>query len=150
VVVKEADSEDELMVAIELELNEVVSKEVCDAVYENVSVTQKEDQKELNSECQQRKSVIMNIIANSVSLQRLYFIVRSSILGGISGLLTFIIISILRVTDFPILVLIGIVVFFVSLALSRIADKPIVKLSQKIVQLLKKHSRIRSVILRRL
>jgi len=150
VVVKEADSEDELMVAIELELNEVVSKEVCDAVYENVSVTQKEDQKELNSECQQRKSVIMNIIANSVSLQRLYFIVRSSILGGITGLLTFIIISILRVTDFPILVLIGIVVFFVSLALSRIADKPIVKLSQKIVQLLKKHSRIRSVILRRL
>jgi cytochrome c biogenesis protein CcdA len=150
VVVKEADSEDELMVAIELELNEVVSKEVCDAVYENVSVTQKEDQKELNSECQQRKSVIMNIIAKSVSLQRLYFIVRSSIMGGITGLLTFIIISILRVTDFPILVLIGIVVFFVSLALSRIADKPIVKLSQKIVQLLKKHSRIRSVILRRL
>ncbi|MCW4003361.1 MAG: hypothetical protein NWE95_05555 [Candidatus Bathyarchaeota archaeon] len=149
-IVKEADSEDELMVAIELELNEVVSKEVCDAVYENVSVTQKEDQKELNSECQQRKSVIMNIIANSVSLQRLYFIVRSSIMGGITGLLTFIIISILRVTDFPILVLIGIVVFFVSLALSRIADKPIVKISQKIVQLLKKHSRIRSIILRRL
>lgn len=149
-VVKEADSEDELMVAIELELDRVVSKEVCEEVYENVSAKQNEALKELNNECQQRKSVIINVIANSVSLQRLYFIVRSSIMGGITGLLTFVIISILRVTDFPILVLIGLIVFIVSLVLSRIADKPIVKLSQKIVLLLKKHSRIRDIILKRL
>lgn len=149
-VVKEAETEDELMVAIELELDRVVDKEVCDVVFDNANTIQSDGPEKMENECQQRKSVIMNVFANSISLQRLYFIVRSSIMGGITGLLTFVIISVLRVTDFPLLVLIGLIVFVVSLALSRIADKPIVKLSQKIVQLLQKHNRIRDIILRRL
>lgn len=147
--VKNEDSEDELMVAIQLELDRIVSEEVCDTIYEKAVFT-KSGIKEINNECLRRKNVIMNVIADSVGLQRLYFIIRSSIMGGIAGLLTFVIISIFRVIDFLSLILIGLIVFVISLVISRIADKPIVKLSQKIIFLLKKHNRIKEVILKRL
>jgi len=83
------ETEDELMLAIQVELDEIVSKEVCDSVYESAYVNptlQGKSQEELEAECQNRKGAIMNVISSSVCMQRLYFIIRSSIMGIITGL----------------------------------------------------------------
>ena len=150
--VKNADSEeDELMLAVQIELDQVVTKEVCDAVYETAnSSPQGLTKQKLDSECKSRKSVIMNVIAGSVSLERLYFIIRSSIMGVITGLLTFAIISIFDVTDFGKLVFLGVFIFIISLVTSRFFDKPIVKICSKTILFLRKHNRIKNVILKRL
>ena len=150
--VKNADSEDdELMLAVQIELDNVITKEVCDAVYETASFSpQGLTKQKLDSECKSRKSVIMNVIAGSVSLERLYFIIRSSIMGVITGLLTFAIISIFDVTDFGKLVFLGVFIFIISLVASRGLDKPIVKICSKTILFLRKHNRIKNVILKRL
>jgi hypothetical protein len=143
--------DDELMLVIQIELDKAVTKDVCDAVYETASLLPKEKtEQELDSECKSRKSVIMNVIANSVNLERLYFIIRSSIMGLITGLLTFAIISILDITDFLKLAVLGIFIFIISLVTSRVLDKPIVKICNKTILFLKKHNRIKNVILKRL
>jgi hypothetical protein len=141
---------DELMIAVQLDLDKIVTKEVCDAVYETAALsTQEVDKQLLDKECKGRKDVITGVIANSVNLQRLYFIVRSSIMGGITGLLTYSIISLFKITDFFALVFLGIIVFFVSLAVSRIMDRPVVRISNLTILYLSRHKKIKDFILRR-
>jgi hypothetical protein len=145
------EENDELMVAVQLDLDKVVTKEVCDAVYETASLPPEEiTLQKLDIECESRKNVIMGVIANSVNLERLYFIVRSSIMAALSGILTFSIISVLKITDFLQLISLGIVIFVVSLIASRVIDKSVVKLSNKVVFYLKRHKRIKDFILKRL
>ncbi len=150
-VTKHAQAEeDELMIAVQIELDQTVTKEVCDAVYETASLPPQEKTEEtLEKECKTRKSTIMSVILNSVSLQRLYFIVRSTIMASITGLLTFAIISALEITNFFALVFLGVMIFFVSLVASRVLDKPIVKICIKTISFLKKHRRIKDFVLSR-
>jgi len=146
---REASEDDELMLAVQIELDKVVTKEVCDAVYETASLgPQERTQQKLENECQTRKTVIMGVIADSVGLERLYFIVRSSVMGGLTGLFTFIIISLLRVTSFVDLIIIGIAGFVLSLLLSRLFDKPLVRISNLAITYLKRHKRISEIILK--
>ena len=146
----EQQEDDELMLAVQLDLDKLVTKEVCDAVYETASLSSQEtDKKILEKECVSRKDVIMGVIANSVNLERFYFIVRSSIMGGITGILTFAIISLLKVTDFFQLVFLGIITFVISLVASRILDKPIVRISNMTILYLSRHKKIKDFILRR-
>ncbi len=149
----QGETEDELMLAIQVELDEIVSKEVCDSVYESASVNpalQGKSQEELDAECRSRKGAIMNVISSSVCMQRLYFIVRSSIMGIIIGLLTYTIISIFLITNFFALVLLGLFTFTVSLLLSRLLDGPIITVSNLILRYLDRYERVRSFILNRL
>jgi len=149
----QGETEDELMLAIQVELDEIVSKEVCDSVYESASVNpalQGKSQEELDAECRNRKGAIMNVISSSVCMQRLYFIVRSSIMGIITGLLTYTIISIFLITNFFALVLLGLFTFAVSLLLSRLLDGPIITASNIILRYLDRYERLRSFILNRL
>jgi hypothetical protein len=146
----ELEEDDQLMLAVQIELEKTVTKEVCDAVYDTAKLQpQTLTAQNLDSECRSRRDVIMGVIANSVSLERLYFIVRSSIMGGITGILTFTIISALKITGFLQLVFLGIFIFVVSLVASRIFDKSVVKISSKIVTYLRKHKRIQDFILKR-
>ncbi len=110
----ELDEDDQLMLAVQIELEKTVTKEVCDAVYDTAKLSPKALTAEnLDSECRNRRDVIMGVIANSVSLERLYFIIRSSIMGGFTGILTFTIVSALKITGFLQLVFLGISVFIV-------------------------------------
>ena len=95
------------------------------------------------------ETVIVNVIANSVNLERLYFIIRSSIMGLITGVFTFSIISVLKVTDFWLLVFLGLVGFVVSLLVSRVLDKSIVQVCNKAIFYLKRHKRAQDFILKR-
>lgn len=146
-------TEDELMLAIQVDLEEIVSKEICDSVYESAYVDpalQGKSQEELDAECQNRKEAIMNVVSASVCMQRLYFIIRSSIMGVITGLLTYSLISIFLITDFFALVLLGLFTFAVSLLLSRLLDAQIITVSNIILRYLDKFERTRAFILNRL
>jgi len=145
------ETEDELMMAIQVELDQIVSKEVCDAVYESHSREVKEKGvKEMDEECKTRKGAIISVISSSVCLERLYFVIRSSVMGLITGLLTYAVISIFLVTNFFELVLLGVFAFFVSLLISRYFDGPIVKLCNYILKFLDRYQRLRNFVLSRL
>jgi VIT1/CCC1 family predicted Fe2+/Mn2+ transporter len=148
-----AESEDELMLAIQVELDEIVTREICDSVYESAYVNpslQGKSHEELDAECQNRKDAIMNVISSSVCMQRLYFIIRSSIMGVITGLLTYSFISVFLITNFFALVLLGLFTFAVSLFLSRLLDAQIITFSNIILRYLDRYERARTFILNRL
>lgn len=145
----DSETEDELMMAIQVELDQMVTKEVCDSVYE-AEVSKGKSVEQLDAECKTRKDAIIGVISSSVCLERLYFIIRSSIMGLITGLLTYAIISIFQITNFFVLVVLGIFVFFISLLISRFFDGPIVKLCNLILKYLDRNQRLRDLILSRL
>jgi hypothetical protein len=147
------ETEDELMLAIQVELDEIVRKEVCDSVYESACVNpalKGKSQEELEVECRNRKDAIMSVISSSVCMQRLYFIVRSSIMGIITGLLTYTIISVFLITNFFALVVLGFFTFAISLVLSRLLDAQIITVSNIILSYLSRYEHARSFILNRL
>ena len=149
-VVNVETEDDELMLAVQIELNRTVTKEVCDAVYEIASLPPEEKTpQKLDYDCKSRRNVIMSVIANSVSLERLYFIIRSSIMGLIAGAFTFSIISVLKVTNFWQLAFLGLVGFVTSLLASRVLDKSIVQVCNKTIFYLKRHKRAQDFILKR-
>jgi hypothetical protein len=148
---QQEEENDELLIAVQIELDKAVTKEVCDAVYETAALPPQElTRQNLDAECKTRKTVIMGVISNSVNLERLYFIVRSSIMGGMTGILTFAIISLLKVTSFLQLAFIGVFIFVVSLVASRVFDKSVVRLSNLIIAYLGRHKKIKEFILKRL
>jgi hypothetical protein len=93
---------------------------------------------------------MMGILAASVRTQRLYFVVRSAIISLISALITFIIVGYLGSIDAVEAVFLGIFVFVAALIVSRLLDRPIVKVSQKIISVLGRHKRARGFVLRHL
>jgi hypothetical protein len=123
------------------ELDKTVTSEVADKIYDKPAVN--------GADCgvEARKEVIMDVISSSVNLERLYFVIRSAVMGGLTGLITFVIISLSGVTDFWFLVLIGVMMFLVSLVFSRFLDKPIVVLSGWIVNFLDDHPRAKGFVL---
>jgi hypothetical protein len=144
------ETEDELIMAIQVELDQIVSKEVCDAVYESHNKeVQEKSVEELDQECKNRKGAIISVISSSVCLERLYFVIRSSIMGLITGLLTYGVISIFKITNFFDLVLLGIFAFIISLLISRYFDGPIVKVCNVILKYLSRYKRLRTFILSR-
>ncbi len=133
----DANSKDELILAMHGELERALAEE-------NSSAT------DAGAEREKRKEAMLHILAASVRTQRLYFVVRSAIMSLISALITFTIVGILGSIDVVEAVLIGIVLFVASLVISRLFDKQIVKLSQKIISILCKHKRASEFVLKNL
>jgi ABC-type transport system involved in cytochrome bd biosynthesis fused ATPase/permease subunit len=80
----------------------------------------------------------------------LYFVIRATIMGLMSALITFIVVWYLGMIDVAEAVFLGIFVFVVSLVVSRLFDKQIVRVSKKIVNFLNKHRRLRMFVLKNL
>jgi hypothetical protein len=144
------ECKDDLMSIAQIEIDRVVTEEVNEDYFKEIAVNQEKKSKDnFDAVRKHRKDAIEGLISFSVCLQRLYFIIRSSIMGLITGLLTFSIISFFEITNFFALVLIGLVVFVISLFLSRVFDRPIVRFSSLTVKYLKKHRRLRVFVLSR-
>jgi len=79
---------------------------------------------------------------------RLYFIIRSSIMGQIGGLIFLSIVWFLGSIDFSQTIVIGIFVFVISLIVSRFLDYYINKGTRKILKFLSKHTRVKNFILK--
>ena len=139
------DAKDELIQALREELETVITEEWCDAVY-----TRTNSPKDADPECDTRKRTVMQVLARSVRTQRLYFIIRTSIMSLISALITLIIVFYLGTINVTQAVLLGIIVFAIALATSRLFDKQIIQTTKKIIHQLNKHKKLRNFILKQL
>ena len=128
----DVDDKDELVLALREELEKALDKEQGDAAYRTVPNT------------------IMGVLAGSVRIQRLYFVIRSVIMGLISALIYFLVVWFLGRIDAGQAAILGIFVFVISLVVSRLFDGQIVGVSQDIVGFLSKHKRLRTFVLKRL
>jgi hypothetical protein len=94
------------------------------------------------------KRAVIKVLLFSTWLQRLYFIIRSYIMGLIGSAITFAFIwyvgSINAITGY----LFGIFVFALSLAITRLFDAQLAQATKKIVDLLANHRTIRDFIMK--
>ena len=156
--IEKVDAEiDEISQRILLELESASSKDLSDVRYARMmlrlsdinyakrvlqqigSVTQAESEIE--------KRAVIKVLLFSTWLQRLYFIIRSYIMGDIGAVATFLFIwsvgSIDAITGF----VFGTFVFVLSLVITRLFDTQITKATKKIVELLASHRTIRGFIM---
>ena len=93
------------------------------------------------------KKAVIEALLLSTWLQRLYFVIRSLIMGLISGVLTFSVIlyygSLNVFSGFAL----GITGFVFSLVVSRLFDAQIVKATKKVVAVLNSHKAVRNFVL---
>lgn len=139
------DAKDELIQALREELETVITKEWCDAVYTHANAP-----KDADPECDTQKQTVMQVLARSVRTQRLYFIIRSTIMSLISALITLIVVLYLGTLNVTQAVLLGITLFIFALVASRLLDKQIIQTIKKIIHQLNKHKKLRNFILNQL
>ena len=139
------DAKDELIQALRDELETVITEEWCNAVY-----TRANPPKDADPECDTRKRTVMQVLARSVRTQRLYFIIRTSIMSLISALITLIVVLYLGTLNVTQAVLLGIILFIFALVASRLFDKQIIQTIKKIIHQLNKHKKLRNFILNQL
>jgi Flp pilus assembly protein TadB len=137
------EAEDELIRATREELERVVARELCETVCA-------ESEADADSERERRMRAMMGVLGASVRMQRLYFVIRSTIMGLMSALITFVVVWYLGTIGVAQAVFLGIFVFVVSLVVSRLFDKQIVKASKKIVNFLDKRGRLKAFVLKNL
>jgi hypothetical protein len=93
-----------------------------------------------------RKAVIKALL-ESTWLQRLYFVIRSIIMGIVSAAITFGFLLVFGSINLPLGIVVGVVSFVVSLAVSRLFDVQIVKATKLVVAFLGSHRSLRNFIL---
>ena len=138
---------DELILSVIEELDRKIRAQV----YEDLKISESSEDTERTKadlECERRKTVALEVLISSVQIQRLYFVVRSVILGLFSAILTLGTIAVLGTIDLIQAIILGVFVFTFSLVASRLLDKQIVKVSRKIVSILSKRKRIRDFVLK--
>ena len=138
---------DELILSVIEELDRKIRAQV----YEDLKISESSENTERTKadlECERRKTVALEVLISSVQIQRLYFVVRSVILGLFSAILTLGTIAVLGTIDLIQAIILGVFVFTFSLVASRLLDKQIVKVSRKIVSILSKRKRIRDFVLK--
>ena len=93
------------------------------------------------------KKAVIRALLLSTWLQRLYFIIRSFIMGILSASVTFLFILSLGSINIRLQVVLGMFTFVFSLAVSRLFDVQIVKATKKIVAFLGNHKSLRDFVL---
>jgi len=136
------DFEDALILAMHDELERTLAEDTCTAANAEGNGT--------NAACERQKKAMISILAASVRTQRLYFVVRSAIMSLISAAITFTIVGYLGSIGVIEAVFLGIFLFVASLIVSRLFDRQIVALSQKIISILSRHKRARTFVLKNL
>ncbi len=93
------------------------------------------------------KRAIIKALLLSTWLQRLYFIIRSGIMGLMSAVVTGLIILYFGTINFVGGIVIGIVVFVFSLLVTRIFDTQIVKATKRVVEAIANHRGFRDFVM---
>jgi hypothetical protein len=152
----EADAEiDGLAQRILSELEGATSKDLSDTTYakmilhltdvnyciEQIECAKSEDKKEIG------KRAIIKVLLLSTWLQRLYFIIRSFLMGQIGAIITSVFIIYFGTIDVVKGFIIGIFVFVFSLVITRIFDAQITAATRKIVVFLSGHRSVRDFIM---
>jgi len=153
------DSEiDQIAQRILLELESASSKDLSDAHYAKMmlrlsdvhyakKVLQQIGSVRSGAEHEIERRAVIKVLLFSTWLQRLYFIIRSFIMGEIGGIVTFLFIwymgSVSAIVNFGF----GIIVFLLTLVLTRLFDTQITKATKKIVELMANHRTARDFIM---
>ena len=149
---------EEISLRILKELESATSTDLSDATYakmilylsdinftkqmlKQVETAASEDKNEIG------KRAIIKVLLLSTWLQRLYFIIRSSIMGLISGIVTALIISFFGTINVVGGIFIGIFVFVFSLVVTRLFDAQLIKATKKIVETMTDHRAFRDFIM---
>jgi len=93
------------------------------------------------------KKAVIKALLISTWLQRLYFIIRSLIMGVLGASVTFLFILCFGSINFRLQVVLGMFTFVFSLAVSRLLDVQIVKATKQIVAFLGNHKSLRDFVL---
>jgi hypothetical protein len=163
VKIERVDTEiDEIAQRILLELESAGSKDLTDVRYAKKmlrladihyakrvlqqikSVTK--DSKGTESEIEKR--AVIKVLLFSTWLQRLYFIIRSFLMGQIGGAVTLLFIWYIGSIDAIGMFVFGIFVFVFSLVITRLFDVQITKATKKIVEIMASHRTVRDFIMK--
>jgi hypothetical protein len=93
------------------------------------------------------KKAVIKALLLSTWLQRLYFIIRAFIMGILSASVTFLFILYFGSINVRLQVILGMFTFVFSLAMSRLLDVQIVKVTKKVVAFLGNHKSLRNFVL---
>jgi hypothetical protein len=93
------------------------------------------------------RKVIIKALLYSTRLQRLYFIIRSSIMGLMGAVITLAVALMLGTITIPIVIALGILSYALSLIISRIFDAQVVRATRSIINRLASHQTIRDFIM---
>ncbi len=93
------------------------------------------------------KIALVEALLLSTWLQRLYFVIRSTLMGLLSAAITFSFILVFGSINFFLEVILGIVSFIFALTVSRRFDKYIVTLTRGIIVVLSSHKKLRAFII---
>ena len=158
--IQRVDAEiDEISQRILLELESASSADLSDARYAKMmlrlsdahyakGVIQKIGGDKSGAENDLEKRAVIKVLLFSTWLQRLYFIIRSFLMGLISAGVTYLIIWYLGSINVIESIVIGTFAFVFSLALTRLFDTQITQVTKKIVELMSSHRAIRDFIMK--
>jgi hypothetical protein len=99
-------------------------------------------------EVEGRKEAVIQTFLTFTWNQRLYFIVRSALMGLIGAILMAAIVYLIGRVDAIQVAFIGVASFIFSLVITRLFDNSVTQVSSKLVSVLSNHRRIRVVIIR--
>ena len=100
------------------------------------------------TESEIEKRAVIKVLLFSTWLQRLYFIIRSFLMGLISAAVTYLIVWYLGSINVIGSIIIGTFVFVLSLVVTRIFDTQITQASKKIVEIMASHKTVRDFIMK--
>jgi hypothetical protein len=93
------------------------------------------------------KRAIIKALLYSTWLQRLYFIIRSSIMGLIGAVITLSVVAFLGTINVYEVLALGVLSFALSLVISRFFDAQVMRVTKSIVKQLAKHEKIRDLVM---
>ena len=158
--IERVDAEiDEISQRILLELESASSTDLSDARYAKMmlrlsdahyakGVLKKIGIVKSGAENELEKRAVIKVLLFSTWLQRLYFIIRSFLMGLISAAVTYLIVWYLGSINVIGSIIIGTFVFVFSLAVTRLFDTQITQVTKKIVELMTSHRAIRDFIMK--
>ena len=111
------------------------------------ALLQQMDEASTRSERDVGKKAVIEALLLSTWLQRLYFVIRSFIMGILGASVTFLFILYFGSLNVRLQVVLGVFTFVFSLAVSRLFDVQIVKATKKIVAFLGYHKGLRNFVL---
>ena len=150
---------DEIAQRILLELESASSSDLSDARYAKMmlhlsdaryakGVLQKIGGDKSGAENELEKRAVIKVLLFSTWLQRLYFIIRSFLMGLISAAVTYLIVWYLGSINVVGSIIIGTFVFVFSLVVTRLFDTQITQGTKKLVELMASHRAIRDFIMK--
>ena len=158
--IQKADDEiDKIVQRILLELESASSTDLSDARYAKMmlrlsdvnyakGVLQKIGGATAEANRDLEKRAVIKVLLFSTWLQRLYFIIRTFIMGLLSGAVTYLIILYLGSINVVGSIIIGGFVFVFSLVVTRLFDAQITHGTKKLVELMANHITIRDFIMK--